>query len=102
MGASSWTRNFLRCRPTYCRCKGHIADEAEAPRGSLGRLWRIQRQDQAKPHFHPCARQPHVGRAQRRARRYVGAGGGDEDWSNFCQIVLLYTSNVLYVTIPTM
>jgi len=22
--------------------------------------------------------------------------------SNFCQIVLLYTSNVLYVTIPTM
>merc|ERR1719397_1685828 len=73
--------------------QGHIAYKAEAPRGSLGWLWRSQRQDQAKSNVHPCTRQPHAGRAQRCARRYVGGGGGgggaggggggeggDEDW----------------------
>ena len=25
--ASSWTRNFLRCRPTYCRCKVTCNDD---------------------------------------------------------------------------
>ena len=67
---------------------------------------------QAESDIHPCARQPHVGRAQRRARRYVeagggeaggGGGGGDEDWFKLlsnCPVIhqqcllCYYTNNV--------
>merc|ERR1712192_222709 len=107
---------------------GHIADEAEEPRGSLGWLWRIQCQDQAESDIHPCSSQPHVGRAQRRSRRYVGGedggeggeggggggeggggGGGDEYWFKLlsnCPVIhqqcpiYYYTNNVnVYKTI---
>merc|ERR1711974_384615 len=108
------------CRSSNCCCQGHIAVKAEKQRSSPGRLWRSQREDQAKSDIHPCARQPHVGRAQRRARRYVGGesgeggggrgdeggeGGGDEDWFKLlsnCLVIHHGTSNVLYVTMQTM